>query len=112
MKIINLESLNENFNEDTDFILEITEEYSKLTETSIEKLLQSYNNNDWEEMLCLVHSLKGSSKTIYAEEISELFVNLENRLKDKKNKDLEEIIVQIVPAFNRLKHFIGQLHER
>lgn len=110
MKILNLEALKQNFDNDVAFILDITKEYCKYSKKSIEKLLQAHNNNNWDEMLILVHSLKGSSRTIYAEEISEIFVELENRLKEK-TEDLEKIISMISPAFNKLEHFISQLGE-
>ncbi len=66
------------FNGDREFYNSILAEYASDHDDRYEKLQDFFRNEDWDNYRTYIHALKSSSKTIGANELSELALELEN----------------------------------
>ena len=85
---------------DEDFYLEMIETY--LEEDKRELLEKEYSLSDWKSYQIHMHSLKSTSLTIGADELSKHAKALELAEKDRKEKNVKEHHEEIMQEYNKL----------
>ena len=91
---------------DEDFYLEILDEYAKASDGKCDSLDGFFNEKDWKSYTILVHSIKSTSKTIGAEDISEQARLLEEAAKSGDAGYIEENHGRLIASYKEMSRRI------
>jgi len=109
---IDMETAMPRFGNDTEFFIELLEEFLGHLDTRIPlfwKAMQEYNPED---LASLAHSLKGAAANFSAEPLTSLAAMLEQQVKAKNLESAPQWIEKIEAEIPRLKEFYGQVKEQ
>ena len=87
---INIQEAFENTGNNKDLLISIYKDYKNLGKDVLAKLRASYTDKNMDDMLHIAHSLKGTCGTIGEMSIQSLAFNLESKLRDSLDNDIEE----------------------
>ena len=99
MTILCLNTLNSLHEATGDVFHEILDTYLKDAKLNIDSIFSSSQSLDTDELLRLVHRLKGSSRNVGARELADLCESFERDLRNGVHGDLEQQVASISTSF-------------
>ena len=82
-----------------DVFHEILDTYLKDAQLNMESIFSSSRSHDTDELLLLVHRLKGSSRNVGARELADLCESFERDLRNGVHSDLDQRVAIISTSF-------------
>ena len=95
-----------------DVIHEILDTYLNDAKLNIESIYSSLQSHDTDELLRLVHRLKGSSRNVGARELADLCESFERDLRNGEHGNLEQRVALISASFENTLPLLQSYLER
>ena len=96
--------------EDEEMLAEIIKEYA--AGARVKELEEAYNKKDYKSLEINLHALKGSSKTIGAEQLSENFKELEHAAKEGDKAKIEKKFPALLEQYKEILDKLGGLNDK
>ncbi len=107
--VLNIEKLNENLDDDFELVKTVLTRYIQDAELQVQKLDSFLIENDLNEISDKAHKMKGAVVAIGGEALGGLFAKVESAAKSSQVEELEVLLQQIEPEFEKLKQEVGSV---
>lgn len=108
-KAIDVEELLERVQDDKELLLELLDIFCEDYKEKRKSLDEIVQNNDYEQVKSIAHSLKGASGNISAKALREIFVKLEEMGKNSDVSGSTDLFKELDENFAVLEEHISQL---
>ncbi len=105
-QVVNLEQALERLGDDKEFILELLTELTEQVDKTIPQFEEAIKSSNYDQINSLAHGLKGASANLNADQMAELFKELEILGKNKNLAQASDLITKSIEANKSLKEYL------
>jgi len=109
--ILDFNEFMERVQDDKDLLMELLDIFAEDYQEKIASLQKAVNNNNIEEIKSIAHSLKGASGNISAKRMRELFLSMEDTVKNSDMDGANKILEDLSKEYEALNSRINELKE-